>query len=148
MAALDRPLTPNSPLTSQLNINGDRKGVSQPRNPVSLRLYKVLSTNFDDEDTRQALGTLSEMYATPKSKDTLIVAEDVDDEVSHEHVDGPLYASTIVLGESVPGESAAKARKYFRRDMENKLAQGSRMFLEALSEVDSVNCCSSPSTTM
>jgi hypothetical protein len=73
MAALDRPLTPTSSLSSQLNINGDRKAVSQPRNSVSLRLYKVLSTNFDDEDTRQALGTLSELYATPKSKDALVV---------------------------------------------------------------------------
>ena len=97
--------------TSQFNINGDRKGVSQPRNPVSLRLYKVLSTNYDDEDTRQALGTLSDLYATPKGEDTI---------------------------ESVPGESAAKARKYLRRDMENRLTEGSRKFLEALGEVDSV----------
>lgn len=75
---------------------------------VSLRLYKVLSTNFDDGDTQQALGTLSELYGT-------------------------------VIAEGVPGESAAKARKYLRRDMENKLAEGSRKFLEALGEVDSVS---------
>ena len=137
MAALDRPLTPVSSLSSQFNINGDRKTVSQPRNPVSLRLYKVLSTNFDDNDTRQALGTLSELYATPKSKDTLAVVEDLDDddEVFCDSVD----ASTTALAESVPGESAVKARKYLRRDMENKLTEGSKKFLQALGEVDSVS---------
>jgi len=56
-------------------------------NPVSLRLYKVLSTNFDDEDTRQALGTLSDLYATPKGKDTLAVVEELDDEVLNDSVD-------------------------------------------------------------
>src|SRR5882757_4865845 len=142
MAALDRPLTPSSSLNSQFNINGDRKGVSQPRNPVSLRLYKVLSTTFDDEDTRQALGTLSELYATPKNKDTFVVAEDVDDEVICDSIDVS-YASTTALAETVPGECAAKARKHLRREMENKLAEGSRKFLEALGEVDSVSCCSS-----
>ena len=142
MAALDRPLTPSSSLSPQFNVNGDRKGVSQPRNPVSLRLYKVLSTNFDDEDTRQALATLSELYATPKSKDTLVVVEDIDDEVLCDSIDGS-YTSTTALAESVPGESAAKARRYLRRDMENKLAEGSRKFLEALGEVDSVRTCSS-----
>ena len=135
MAAVDRPLTPSS---SQFNTNGDRKGVSQPRNPVSLRLYKVLSTNFDDEDTRQVLRTLSDLYAAPKSKDTPAVVEDVDDEAMCDSVDGS-YVSTM-LAESVPGEFAAKARKYLRRDMENKLAEGSRKFLEALGEVDSVSC--------
>jgi hypothetical protein len=132
---MDRPLTPISS-----NINGDRKPVSQPRNPVSLRLYKVLSTNFDDKDTRQALATLSELYASPnlKSKDTLVVVEDVDDEVFSD----PSDASTTPLAESVPGESAVKARKYLRRDMENKLTEGSKKFLEALGEVDSVSPCS------
>ena len=136
MAALDRPSTPSSSPTSQFNINGDRKGVSQPRNPVSLRLYKVLSTNFDDEDTRQALGTLSDLYATPKAKDTLAVVEELDDEVLNDPVDAS--CASTVLAESVPGESAAKARRYLRRDMENSLTEGSRKFLEALGEVDSV----------
>ena len=136
MAALERPSTPSLSPTSQFNINGDRKGVSQPRNPVSLRLYKVLSTNYEDEDTRQALGTLSDLYATPKGKDTLAVVEELDDEVLNDSVDASSAPTT--LAESVPGESAAKARKYLRRDMENRLTEGSRKFLEALGEVDSV----------
>ena len=143
MATLDRPLTPSSALSSQLtgNINGDKKGVSQSRNPVSLRLYKVLSTNFDDEDTQQALGTLSDLYVTPKSKDALVVVEDVDDEVFCDSTDG-----LSVLAEAVPGESTAKARKYLWKDMESRLAEGSRKFLEALGEVDSVSRCLFPST--
>jgi hypothetical protein len=136
MAALDRPSTPSSSLTSQFNVNGDRKGHSQPRNPVSLRLYKVLSTNFDDEDTRQALATLSDLYATPKSKDTQTVVDELDDEVSNDLTDAS-YVPTM-LAESIPGESAMKARKYLRRDMENRLTEGSKKFLEALGEVDSV----------
>ena len=105
-------------------------------NPVSFRLYKVLSTNFDDEDTRQALETLSELYAAPKSKDTLAVVEELDDEVLNDSVNAS--GAPTMLAESVPGESAAKARKYLRRDMENRLTEGSRKFLEALGEVDSV----------
>ena len=136
MAALDRPSTPSSTPTSQFNVNGDRKGLPQPRNPVSLRLYKVLSTNFDDEDTRQALATLSDLYATPKGKDTLAVVEELDDEVLNDSVDAS--SVTTMLGESIPGETATKARKYLRRDMENRLTEGSRKFLEALGEVDSV----------
>ena len=62
VAGLNCPLAPVSSLSSQF-INGDSKAVPKPRNSASLRSYKVLSTNFDDKDTRQALGTLSELYA-------------------------------------------------------------------------------------
>ena len=44
----------------------------------------------------------------------------------------------MMLAESIPGESAMKARKDLRRDMVNRLTEGSREFLEALSEVDLV----------
>ena len=101
MAALDRPSTPSSSLSSQFNVNGDKKGLSQPRNPVSLRLYKVLSTNFDDEDTRQALATFSDLYATLKSKDTQAVVDELDDEVSNDLTDAS-YVPTM-LAKSIPG---------------------------------------------
>ena len=101
MAALDRPSTPSSSLSSQFNVNGDKKGLSQPRNPVSLRLYKVLSTNFDDEDTRQALTTFSDLYATLKSKDTQAVVDELDDEVSNDLTDAS-YVPTM-LAKSIPG---------------------------------------------
>lgn len=42
------------------------------------------------------------------------------------------------MAESVPGESAARARRHIRRDMENNLTKGSRQFLEAFGEVDQV----------
>lgn len=84
---------------------------STSKNPISLRLYKVLSTNFDDHGTREALQTLSELYAS--------------DEKS--------------AGEAYPGEYAARTRRNLRRDMENKLAEGSKSFLKALEEVDKVS---------
>jgi len=45
----------------------------------------------------------------------------------------------IIDMENVAGESAARARKNLRRDMENKLAEGSRQFLKAFGEVDQVS---------
>ncbi|KAF7306576.1 E3 ubiquitin-protein ligase PEP5 [Mycena indigotica] len=93
---------------------------AQARNPIALRLYKVLGTNFDDETTREALYTLSELYATPvKGKDA------PEEELNEE-----------ALTECVPGESAARARKNLRRDMEQKLAEGSQQFLATFAEVD------------
>lgn len=43
-----------------------------------------------------------------------------------------------VLTETVPGETATRARKNLCRDMENRLAEGIRQFLKAFSEVDQV----------
>ncbi|KAJ2912469.1 hypothetical protein MD484_g7951, partial [Candolleomyces efflorescens] len=85
---------------------------SQPKNPISVRLYKVLSTNFDDLATREALGTLSDLYASPNV-------------TSHDD-----------SNETHPGEYAAKARRNLRRDMESKLAESSHHFVKALGEVD------------
>ena len=65
----------------------------------------------------------------------MVVIEDIDDEVFCDSVD----ASTTALAESVPGKSAVKAQKYLRRDMENKLMEGSKKFLEVFIEVDSVS---------
>ena len=123
---------------------------------MSLRLYKVLSTNFDDEETREALNTLSDLYATPlppppttsiKGKSSefqpaVVVGDDRDEEQAlHDAMDmvpTPMTPVPAVLVEVVPGESAARARKNLRRDMENQLAEGSSKFLEALGEVDAV----------
>ncbi|KAJ7139696.1 oligomeric Golgi complex subunit 6 [Mycena epipterygia] len=110
---------------SSSNLHFDRKArATQSRNPVSLRLYKVLGTNFDDEATREALQTLSELYATPgsavKGKEAARNIED--DELDEEW--------------AKPTGSAARARKNLRRDMERKLAEGSHQFLKAFGEVD------------
>uniref|UniRef100_A0A8H7Y3X8 Conserved oligomeric Golgi complex subunit 6 n=1 Tax=Psilocybe cubensis TaxID=181762 RepID=A0A8H7Y3X8_PSICU len=125
--------TPSSSTQSQV----DRKAswTPQTRNPVSARLYKVLSTNFDDEDTRQALRTLSDLYATPKGKEIQPSIEEADDELLQD-TSGTSVSNDSALIELVPGELAARARRNLRRDMENQLAEGSKKFLEALGEVD------------
>ncbi|KAJ3755564.1 oligomeric complex COG6 [Lentinula raphanica] len=126
---------------------------SQSRNPISLRLYKVLSTNFDDETTREALQTLSELYS-PSNVNTNTTSQTVQNDQqledvllgdSIEGVDGvgdeeekdvqPSGGSSKFT-ENTPGEMAAKARKNLKRDMELRLAEGSRHFLKVLSEVD------------
>ena len=114
----------------------------------------MLSTNFDDEETREALSTLSDLYATPSSppplpttstKGKLPEAQQTEDrDEGHALHDVDMAPTTVtapaqvVLVEVVPGESAARARKNLRRDMENQLAEGSRKFLDALGEVDAV----------
>jgi hypothetical protein len=91
-------------------------GASQTKNPISPRLYKVLSTNFDDLATREALGTLSDLYGASGGADSAV--------------------------ETHPGEYASKARRNLRRDMENKLAESIHHFVKALGEVDIVRLVS------
>ncbi|KAJ7225913.1 oligomeric complex COG6 [Mycena pura] len=122
-----------SPSSSTLHFNRNTQARATPsRNPVTLRLSKVLGTNLNDEATREALQTLSELYATPggtsKGKETL---HNGDDELGEEYA-----KPDETLTETVPGESAARARKNLRRDMEQKLAEGSQQFLKAFGEVD------------
>jgi hypothetical protein len=110
----------------------------QPRNPISLRLYKVLSTNFDDQATREALGTLSEVYALKgeEAQTRTGVLEDGD----LEHIEDGRQGDGVVVveEEEVPGELAARARKSMRKGMESKLMEGSQHFVKALMEVDEV----------
>jgi hypothetical protein len=140
-------LAPSSPQSSGRDAT---RSTPQPRNPISLRLYKVLGTNFNDEATKEALKTLSDLYAAPvlsagpvKGKEIHRDNDEVDDEDVEDDVlwgKAPTTVTNDTTGfvESVPGESAAKARKNLRRDMENKLASGSRQFLKAFGEVDQV----------
>jgi hypothetical protein len=114
------------------------------RNPVSLRLYKVLGATFEDEATREALSTLSDLYAPSGSpavvsnaKEDTIVLDGVD-EVDMESVkDVPSF-----LRGAPPGDTAAKARKHLRRDIESKMEEGSLRFLAAFSVVDQVRITS------
>lgn len=124
---------------------------SAPRNPVSLRLYKVLGANFDDEGTKQALRTLSDLYAPSPSPTTVngksTIQDTVDNSDSDEDDTGSLSGVPSYLSDSllpngaVPGETASRARKNLRRDVENKLAEASHQFLKAFGAVDQV-CCS------
>ncbi|KIM47009.1 hypothetical protein M413DRAFT_63561 [Hebeloma cylindrosporum] len=141
-ASSSSPLLPRTPSTASISNQGERKAswTPQTRNPVSLRLYKVLSTNFDDEETREALNTLSDLYATPSSplppQTTTTTSTKGKSPEFQQTLEEQPEALHDADGDVVPGESAARARKNLRRDMENQLAEGSRKFLEALGEVD------------
>ncbi|KAI9065410.1 oligomeric complex COG6 [Trametes sanguinea] len=116
---------------------------TQGQNPISLRLYKVLGANFDDDATREALDTLAELYA-PRPAEGRIKdgKQDIETELDGEderdatgvRLTG-LVASTG-LEEGVAGDIAARARKNLRRDVESKLAESSKQFLRAFGEVD------------
>ena len=112
------------------------------KNPVSVRLYKVLGTNLDDHATREALQTLSDLYVTPPpaSKEPVPAGVEGRSYQDPRPDASPTSAAGLgpVLEESVPGESAARARKNLRRDMETKLTNASKQFLEAFGEVDQV----------
>ncbi|GLB45160.1 putative conserved oligomeric complex COG6 [Lyophyllum shimeji] len=129
-----------SPSTSSTSISADRKPPSQSRNPISVRLYKVLGSNFDDDATKEALQTLSELYVTPASlrsndKPKTHVPQDGEDDDAAQDKSNDASVATVPA-ETVPGESAARARRNLRRDVESKLAHGSEQFLKAFGEVD------------
>ena len=109
------------------------------RNPVSLRLYKVLGATFDDDATREALSTLSDLYAP--SGPTLVAKED--DAVLHDEIDEAdgekIKDVPSFLRGALAGDTAVKARKHLRRDIESKLEEGSLRFLAAFGAVDQVH---------
>ena len=113
------------------------------RNPVSLRLYKVLGATFDDDATREALSTLSDLYAP--SGPTLVAKEE--DVVSHDDVDEAdgerIKDVPSFLRGTLAGDTALKARKHLRRDIESKLEEGSLRFLTAFGAVDQVRITAS-----
>jgi conserved oligomeric Golgi complex subunit 6 len=140
-------IMPSAPSVAAVEI-GRRSQTASPsplaRNPVSLRLYKVLGATFEDEATREALGTLSDLYApsgTPvvvsaAKEDTKVL--DAVNEVDAESVkDVPSF-----LRGAPPGDTAAKARKHLRRDIESKMEEGSLRFLSAFAMVDQVRIIS------
>lgn len=107
----------------------------------------MLGTNYDDESTREALQTLSELYANASSTNSkgkeiskdvngnndFLLGDDDDDEQL-----GTEEEKASILVENTPGEAAVRARKNLKRDMEIRLAEGSRHFLKVLSQVDEV----------
>ena len=114
------------------------------RNPVALRLYKILGTNFDDEGTRQALKTVSELYGPSlaphpiSQKPVRSNIESDSDEEQDKNASQSTFTDTFVGSANVPGDTAARARKHLRRDVENKLTETSHKFLKAFGEVDQV----------
>ena len=123
----------SSPTSSPSNVKQNLP--SQVKNPAALRLYKILSTSFDDIATREALRTLSELYAQNESSEE----KPPDPSQEDAHGDDSGIKKRPPFFNIVSGELAARARKNLGRDMENKLAQGSQKFLKALGEVDEVS---------
>lgn len=102
-----------------------RRPSSTPsRNPISLRLYKVLASDFDDPSALDALRTVSDYYAAPGGSSGL------DDGIQQR-------AIATTSGDPSLG-SASRARKALRDDADERLAQGSRSFLDAFGDVDLV----------
>jgi len=105
-----------------------------------------LGTNFDDEGTRQALKTVSELYgpsstAQPIARKPTKPSTDSDSDENEEqdtNATQNAFADTFLGSANTPGDTAARARKHLRRDVENKLTEASHKFLKAFGEVDQV----------
>lgn len=119
----------------------------QAQNPISLRLYKVLGASFDDDATKEALYTLSELYAPDATVSTSAKGKEVKRNLEEDDwAEGSVSKTQekekdqngVLPREPVPGDLAARARRNLRRDVENKLAESSRSFLKAFGEVDKV----------
>jgi hypothetical protein len=112
------------------------------RNPVSARLYKVLGARYDDDATRAALRTLSDFYApapTPAvpaahERDAWDESDSEDDAMRP----APATPALAFLRDRPAGDAAKRARTHMRRDVERRLADGSRRFLAAFGDVDDV----------
>ncbi|KZV66572.1 oligomeric complex COG6 [Peniophora sp. CONT] len=118
-----------SPPTSLAQLDLYRQSTASPapalaRNPVALRLYKVLGSTFDDDASREALLTLSELYTAPPPK------------APSDEVENARVGALAFLDGPPPGETAAHARRNLRRDIETKLSDGAQKFLKAFGAVD------------
>ncbi|KAF8340617.1 oligomeric complex COG6-domain-containing protein [Cantharellus anzutake] len=116
---------------------------SSSRNPISLRLYKALSSTFHDSVSREALQTLDAYYVDPSQQSTStngilkdIKGADVDDSSSD---DENIFSYPFAHSRSADPALAEHARKNLRRDVEKQLTSSSRRFLEAFGEVDKVS---------
>jgi hypothetical protein len=112
---------------------------AQARNPVTLRLYKFLGAKYDDDATRAALHTLSDFYAPPPSV-TATTSDPSTDEWDESDSEDEAQASpspAFLRAAARPaGDIASRARTHMRRDVERRLADGSRRFLTAFGDVD------------
>jgi conserved oligomeric Golgi complex subunit 6 len=131
------PSLPSAPVTEIVRRSQTASPSPLARNPVSLRLYKVLGATFEDDATKEALSTLSDLYSPSAVVSTVkedIVVPDGADEID---VDATKDVPSFLRG-APPGDTAAKARKHLRRDIESKMEEGSLRFLSAFGMVDQV----------
>ncbi|KAI0280541.1 oligomeric complex COG6 [Russula aff. rugulosa BPL654] len=132
------PSLPSAPITEVVRRSQTASPSPLSRNPVSLRLYKVLGATFEDDATKEALSTLSDLYSPSESpavvsitKEDAVVPDGVDELDADSVKDVPSF-----LRGAPPGDTAAKARKHLRRDIESKMEEGSLRFLAAFGMVD------------
>lgn len=95
---------------------------SSSRNPLHLKVQRLLSANLEDAGTRAALDTLGEFDSALSD-------------------DQPRRAGSSGSGNAAIG--VALRRGGLRKEVEGRMAEGSREFLEAFSEVNDVSCESS-----
>jgi hypothetical protein len=79
------------------------------KNPIALRLYKVLGTNYEDGALRESLNSLSQFYDTPNE------------------LDAPKQPPNVAF-----------VRKNLERDLQIRLETGAQQFLKAFEIVDQV----------
>lgn len=115
----------------------------QTRNPVALRVYKLLGTNYDDPSTRAALRTLSEIY--PPSIPQTSTAEHPPRTIDHDEdadEDGLSALRPVTVADSAYEQSLVQARKGFRQDMEAQLISCSQQYLKQFGAVNQVRAVS------
>ncbi|KAF9507141.1 hypothetical protein BS47DRAFT_1351988 [Hydnum rufescens UP504] len=127
---LARPNLPSSPSTDRI-VSGST------RNPISLRVYKALSSSFQDSSSRDALETLSALYAPSSLPVPQITLQAQDDDSDFEGDNSETTPARKWL-DLKPGDPtiAENARRNLRRDVELQLAESSSKFLHAFGEVD------------
>jgi hypothetical protein len=109
---------------------------SSRNNPISLRIYKAIGTSFDDPGSREALELVSSFYAPTTS---VKGKEKERNETGHVENGYELEEDEAPRRRTLKGQSASMARKYLKKDVERKLADGSGKFLKAFGEVDQVS---------
>jgi hypothetical protein len=135
-------LTASSPLPSPRHTDAwaASSAQAQARNPVALRLYKVLGAKYDDDATRAALHTLSAFYAPPSFATTSTTSDPSNDEWDESNSENEPHASPssafLRAAARRSGDSAMRTRTHMRRDVERRLADGSRRLLAAFGDVD------------
>jgi hypothetical protein len=127
--------------------SNERVSMNASRNPLSLRLYKSLSANFQDAASREALEVLSSLYGDSSEffYGSRTAAHDEDTSSSHEEDthESPCEKKGFAGSAIEPGPLgditvAERARKNSRRDVEQMLIANSIRFLHAFGDVNKV----------
>ncbi|KAM0789745.1 hypothetical protein ACM66B_006600 [Microbotryomycetes sp. NB124-2] len=109
-----------SPHGSILSTSSYSVPSSSSRNPLLIKVNRLLSANLDDAGTRAALDTLGEFQQESATSDAL-----------EQHGNAP---GSVSQGDG--GIQHALKRGGLRKQVENRMAQGSQEFLQAFGQVN------------